>query len=260
MAGTEIPRRSLSAKPAPLSTPSSTGTPHSAPPSAPLPILIAGAGLTGLLLAQHLLAQHLRASSIPFLLFERDVSASADRGAGWGLTLHWSLPALHELLPPALAARLPEAYVDRSLTSTTSSRFPFYDLATGARQARGPVVKPESVVRVSRRRLRRLLTTDLEVNWGRTVVGYSEQEDRVVAELDNGETVVGRLLVACDGSHSRIRRKLLPHAENRTIPVGAMGLRMEHDVEQVRALRELDPFFLHATSSANNTFVYFSRT
>jgi len=224
------------------------------PPSpASLPVLIVGAGLSGLLLAQHL-----SALSVPFVLLERDASPAADRGAGWGLTLHWSLPALRELLPPALAVRLPETYVDRALTLTKSSRFPFYDLATGERKGCSPAVEPGRVVRVSRRRLRDLLTTGLEVGWGRKVVRFAEEEDFVTAHLEDGGTVAGRLMVACDGAHSLIRQALLPHAKNHPIPVGAMGLQMEHDAEQVNRLRALDPFFLHATSSTNNSFAYFS--
>lgn len=223
------------------------------PRSAPLPVLIIGAGIAGLLLAQHL-----HTLSIPFLLLERDASPAGDRGAGWGLTLHWSLPALRELLPPTLVERLPETYVDRTLASSTSSRFPFYDLATGAMKACGPAANPERVVRVSRRRLRDLLTTGLDVSWGQKVVDVVEEDDCVVAQLENGGSVMGRLIVACDGAHSRLRQKLLPNAKNLPIPVGAMGLRLEHDAEQVGRLRVMDPFFLHATSSANNSFAYFS--
>ncbi|PVI05802.1 FAD/NAD(P)-binding domain-containing protein [Periconia macrospinosa] len=221
---------------------------------ASLPVLIVGAGISGLLLAQHL-----SALSVPFVLLERDASPATDRGAGWGLTLNWSLPALRELLPPALAARLPETYVDRALTVKKSPRFPFYDLATGEMKGCGPVLEPERVVRVSRRRLRDLLATGLEVGWGREVLSFAEEEEEcVVAHLVGGGTVVGKLMVACDGAHSRIRQALLPHAENHLIPVGAMGLRMEHDPEQVKSLRALDPFFLHGTSSVNNSFAYFS--
>jgi 2-polyprenyl-6-methoxyphenol hydroxylase-like FAD-dependent oxidoreductase len=52
-----------------------------------LPVLIIGAGISGLILAQQL-----RKSGVPFLIFERDTDFST-RGAEWGLTLHWSLPA-----------------------------------------------------------------------------------------------------------------------------------------------------------------------
>lgn len=57
-----------------------------------LPVIIIGAGISGLLLAQHLLRQGIR-----FRIFERD-NDFATRGVGWGLTLHWALSAARELL------------------------------------------------------------------------------------------------------------------------------------------------------------------
>lgn len=59
-----------------------------------------------------LLAQYLRKTRVSFRIFERDTDLTT-RGVGWGLTLHWSLPALRTLLPQELVDRLPEAYVDR---------------------------------------------------------------------------------------------------------------------------------------------------
>lgn len=66
-----------------------------------------GAGISGLTLAQHLHQQH-----NPFRIFERDEGISS-RSGGWGLTLHWALPALRELLPEHILSRLPETFVDR---------------------------------------------------------------------------------------------------------------------------------------------------
>ena len=65
------------------------------------PVLIVGAGISGLLLAQHL-----RKQNIAFRIFERDGDLKT-RGVGWGLTLHWSLPALRSLLPLDFVQRLP---------------------------------------------------------------------------------------------------------------------------------------------------------
>src|SRR4051812_14869405 len=91
------------------------------------PILILGAGLSGLLLAQYL---RKTGSNRPVLIFERDADL-ATRGIGWGLTLHWSLPALRSLLPEELVQRLPEAYVDRAAVEQgRPSTFPFYDIST----------------------------------------------------------------------------------------------------------------------------------
>ena len=122
------------------------------------PVLIIGAGISGLLLAQAL-----RSRGILFRIFERDTDFST-RGIGWGLTLHWSLPALRTLLPPELAARLPEAYVDReAVEAGMGSRFPFYDLSSGELVLAAPPASQAERVRVSRARLRTLLSTGIEV-------------------------------------------------------------------------------------------------
>jgi len=125
---------------------------------APKPILIIGAGISGLLLAQHL-----GRSKIPFLVFERDLDLTT-RGVGWGLTLHWSLPALRALLPPHLFARLPEAYVDRAAVGRGEiSTFPFFDLASGERKFSTPTAPETERVRVTRKGLRRLLREGIDI-------------------------------------------------------------------------------------------------
>ena len=122
------------------------------------PVLIIGAGISGLLLAQSL-TQH----GVPVRVFERDADLET-RGAGWGLTLNWSLPALQSLLPEDIFSRLPEAYVDReAVKHGLSSTFPFFDLSTGELKASTPKAPEASRVRVTRQRLRGLLATNIDV-------------------------------------------------------------------------------------------------
>ena len=125
-------------------------------PSAP--VLIVGAGISGLILAQHL-KQH----GIPFLIFERDGNLTT-RGVGWGLTLHWSLASVASLIPARLFERLPEAYVDRGAVDRgESSRFPFYDLSTGELKTATPKAPHSQRIRVTRGKLRGLLATDIDI-------------------------------------------------------------------------------------------------
>lgn len=122
------------------------------------PVLIIGAGVSGLLLAQHL-----QSVGVSYRLFERDTGLST-RGVGWGLTLHWSLPALKELLPEHLTKRLPETYADRaSVERGDASRFPAFDLSTGKVLAESPKLPEWQRIRVTREALRRLLATDLNI-------------------------------------------------------------------------------------------------
>lgn len=128
------------------------------PNSDDLPALIIGAGISGLLLAQQF-----RQMGKPFLIFERDDSFST-RGLGWGLTLHWSLPALRALLPEDLLLRLPDTYVDRAAVERgESSTFPFFDLTTGELKGASPRAGENERIRVTREGLRRLLATDIDI-------------------------------------------------------------------------------------------------
>lgn len=125
-------------------------------------VLIIGAGISGLLLAQRL-----QSRSIPFTIFDREPSPTArdkKENLGWGLTIHWSLAALRSLLPEALVHRLPETYVDRkAVEDGRTGTFPFYDLSTGELKASVPEVGEKNRVRVERRRLRELLGVGIEV-------------------------------------------------------------------------------------------------
>lgn len=122
------------------------------------PILIVGSGVSGLLLAQYL-----RKADVPFQIFERDLDLDT-RGLGWGLTIHWSLPALRSLLPDDLVLRLPEAYVDRTAVEQgKTSAFPFFDLTTGELKASTPKASADTRIRVTRDKFRRLLATGLDI-------------------------------------------------------------------------------------------------
>ena len=121
-----------------------------------LPVLIIGAGVSGLLLAQHLKKQ-----GVLFEIFERDTSFTT-RGVGWGLTLHWSLDPLKSLLPDDLVQKLPYAFADRiSVENGVHGNAPYYDLSTAA--TIGTTPGTDLKVRVTRQRLRVLLATGLDV-------------------------------------------------------------------------------------------------
>lgn len=119
------------------------------------PILIIGAGISGLILAQYL-----QRREIPFEIFDRD-SAFDARSGGWGLTLHWALPALRQLLPDHLVARLPETFVNKDAAARGDmGRFQFFDLKSGRALYDVPA---EERIRVNRGRLRELLTYGLDI-------------------------------------------------------------------------------------------------
>ncbi|KAK0704639.1 hypothetical protein B0H67DRAFT_673879 [Lasiosphaeris hirsuta] len=216
-------------------------------------IIIVGAGVSGLLLAQHL-----RKSGIAFRIFERDADLAA-RGVGWGLTLHWSLPALRSLLPDYLVQRLPETYVNRgAVEAGQSSTFPFYDLSTGELKAATPVASEAQRIRVSRDRFRRLLATGIDVQWAKVFNSFESGDDFITVHFDDGSAYLGSLLVACDGASSRARRALFPQQPSQKIPIRLIGIRVEYSPTEMEPMQKLDPIFLQGTASENDTYVFFS--
>ena len=118
-------------------------------------VLIIGAGITGLLLAQTL-----KKNSIPCTVFERDPDPDF-RGRGWGLTIHWSLPQFLALLPQHLIDRLPEVYVNPEASEAgDNGHFLFFDLQSGDAKWKVP---PSERIRVSRERLKGLLLEGVDV-------------------------------------------------------------------------------------------------
>jgi hypothetical protein len=118
-------------------------------------VLIVGAGMTGLLLAQNL-----KSHNISFSIYERDPNAQF-RGAGWGLAIHWAVDTFLSLLPQHLRDQIPEATVDpEALARGERGKFPFFDLVTGERRFENV---SEKRIRVSRMRVRRLMLEGLDV-------------------------------------------------------------------------------------------------
>lgn len=126
--------------------------------------------------------------------------------------------------------------------------------------------------------------------WRKIATGYEtvdngdDPSSSVIVHFDDGTSRSGRLLVACDGGSSRIRKSLLEQKARRQqppkngdkngnrngnsekncndgrvlIPVGVMGFRVDCTAVQAQPLRDLDPFFLQGTASATDVFCYFS--
>lgn len=77
--------------------------------------------------------------------------------------------------------------------------------------------------------------------------------------FEDGSTCRGKLIVGCDGSHSRVRRAISPQAsQNQPVPVRLYGFTLRVTAEQAKPIRRLDPFFLQGTASASNVFMYMS--
>jgi len=181
-----------------------------------LHVLIAGAGLSGLALAQGLLkAGH------TVQVFERD----ADLNRKQGYYLHFNAlggEALRRVLP----ADLFELYLETSRQSYDRAESIVLDSDLAELSSRPhmgpPNPGPRAHTGVHRRTLRQVLSGRLgtRLRTGAAVVSYTADADSVTVTLADGSTARGDILVGADGIRSAVRTQLMPQ-----VPVIATGIR-----------------------------------
>ncbi|EPE03503.1 fad-binding domain containing protein [Ophiostoma piceae UAMH 11346] len=222
-----------------------------------LPVLIIGGGIVGLTLAQGL-----KKAGIPFQVYERDADADVKSG-GWGITVHWALPALAACLPDDLYARLTHIQVDPQQGIRDTGRFLFLDLATATPVY---VIPPSQRLRINRRKLRTLLSEGIDVAWNKALVSVetpaADGQDGVVAHFADGSSAAGSLIVGADGSRSRTRRQLFPDnaaaAQLYSLPVRFMGVTVRLTEDQVRPLRTIDPLLFQGSHPESGVYMWYS--
>lgn len=163
-------------------------------------VVVAGAGLGGLALAHGL-----RRRGIDVVVYERD-SAVDTRRQGYRLHLDAAARrALHQVLPASLCALFD------ATTGTPKPRFTVLDTELGERFAQDSA---EPAYAVDRLTLRRILLTGIDdrVVFGKAVVGFRTEGDRIDVRLADGDSVRADILVGADGINSVVRRQYLPHA------------------------------------------------
>ncbi len=201
------------------------------------PVLISGAGLGGLLLAQSL-----RSHRIPFKLYERDDGSSRSQGYRIRISVD-GLNAVEQVLGPARYERFRAGCTDlgagkiEAIDALTMQAKP---LAQPGNQGGDRVGPPggRDVVGVDRAFLRKTLFEGIEeaTVFGAQVVGYALQEGGVVARFAEGTTSpVGFLLVGADGVRSVITKQLTKGA----LKVYDTGARAIHGCSPVGAFEGL---------------------
>ncbi|MCJ1455672.1 hypothetical protein MMC28_006028 [Mycoblastus sanguinarius] len=172
------------------------------------PVLIIGAGISGLALAQGLLK-----AGIPFRVFERDARLNI-RSQGYRFRLiDTGIDALARVLPPDLFER-----VVATCGITTSGK-----MGAGARLdalSSQPMPGPGGPqphgnvepLNVDRTVLRSQLIRGLEeyVEYGKEFSSYEIMPSGVTVKFGDGSEAEGSLLVGADGARSRIRRQFVP--------------------------------------------------
>jgi 2-polyprenyl-6-methoxyphenol hydroxylase-like FAD-dependent oxidoreductase len=186
-----------------------------------LHVVIIGAGTGGLCLAHGL-----KRAGISVAVYERDPTrADGLHGYRVGINPDGSR-ALRACLPPELydtfvatCARAPE-YVN----FLTEKRQELLSLNGFTEDDPDPVNSEKSVSRMT---LRQVLLTGVEdvVHFGKVFERHQQNTDgTVTAFFEDGSSAVGTVLVAADGSNSRVRRQYLPHSRLEECgPIGITG-------------------------------------
>ncbi|KAI0884422.1 FAD/NAD(P)-binding domain-containing protein [Annulohypoxylon maeteangense] len=202
--------------------------------SAKLPILIIGAGITGLAIASGL-----HQKNIPYILFDKDPSLSPRNERDWGIACHWAAPLLASLAGAAKWSRVASTLVDPNLPIKEIEHFPLYNGKTGELIVRPPI---PNLHRILRSRMRALIAEGLDIRFAKNLVGleYAADGGSVTVCFEDGTRETGRLVVGADGSQSRVRRLLLgaEKAALKRLPIAATFVTASFPAEQARRMRE----------------------
>ena len=180
------------------------------PPTSDHPVLIIGAGISGLCLAQGLLK-----ARIPFIIFERDPALNI-RSQGYRIRINSNgIAALQKTIPPSLYSRLVA-----SCALIDDKRPPQFLDALSAEKANRPLAPqpPQKTLEgsdslsVDRNTLRSVLVRGMEehIQLGKGFSSYEATPSGVIARFNNGSEVKGSLLVGADGAWSRVKKQILP--------------------------------------------------
>jgi 2-polyprenyl-6-methoxyphenol hydroxylase-like FAD-dependent oxidoreductase len=188
------------------------------PAEAPLHVLIAGGGLSGLALAQGLIKDGHTCE-----VFERD----ADDSRKIGYYLHMNADggeALRRCLPEdlfELYAQTSRKTYDRRESVVLNDQL---DELSSQPHLGPPNDGDRPHTGVHRRTLRAILRARLGDSFhpGKAVTGYQETPDKVTVTLSDGTTAEGDVLVGADGIRSAVRKQKLP--ETTVIDAGVQGL------------------------------------
>lgn len=155
-------------------------------------ILIIGAGLGGLALAQGLVR-----NGFGVTVFERDESPTS-RPQGHRIFIRsMGMQALTALLPPEKLARLSKAKVTDvggGFTCANEKMESFFS-----------VQGQEAGTQFLRSELRNFLQEGLHIEWNKRLKMFEDTGHHAIAHFEDGSYAAGDLIVGCDGSSSTVR-------------------------------------------------------
>ncbi|ELR06197.1 hypothetical protein GMDG_07852 [Pseudogymnoascus destructans 20631-21] len=181
----------------------------------PFRLLVIGAGITGLLIAQGL-----KKEGIACIVFESEPSASHYRAAEWGVSIQWGIPLLRQCLPEALFDRLQSVANDPYFTPPDLGLLPTLNGKTGE------LLKDAAVADVP------CIQKEVQKPLCRGAV------------FADSSRAVGSLLVGADGAHSAVRTCIFGPEKGRasSVPYSAVNICVKYDdAKKARFVRQLHP-------------------
>jgi 2-polyprenyl-6-methoxyphenol hydroxylase-like FAD-dependent oxidoreductase len=138
-----------------------------------------------------------------------------------------------------------------------TGRFVFLDVETA--EARY-VIPPSFRRRISRLKLRKLLTTGIDINWGKSISGFKPTTNGISLSFADGTAIEGSVLVAADGSGSKTRHLLVGEEQGRLnqLPANFMGVTVRLTEDKARPLREIDPLLFQGSHPDTRYFLWYS--
>lgn len=178
-------------------------------------VLIIGAGMSGLVLAQQL-----KKNGMSFTIYERDVHRNA-RGQGWALSLFGEA---YDLMKSSMPSELgPVEQTSHLHPLNLPPQFSFYDITRP--DFRVGVIADDTlnVVRANRHRMRDWLMQGLDVQFNKRLVRIEERDNKVTAYFEDGTSATGDFLVGAEGTRSAVRKHILNGKDvMKPLPIGSI--------------------------------------
>jgi 2-polyprenyl-6-methoxyphenol hydroxylase-like FAD-dependent oxidoreductase len=127
-------------------------------------------------------------------------------------------------------------------------------------EVRYKVLPVRRFLRAGRQKLRKVLTTGLSIQYGKSLKSFETlATGEVIARFADGSSASGGLLIGADGNNSVVRRRLkMENTELTPLPVNLIGAVRHFTPEQAVPVRALNPLLFFGLQPETKTFIFWS--